>query len=301
MATINIFEKKVSFFDDVKTNVPKGEATISRILEMRNQKTNSLIEEFRETGNEAIKKSLPCFTPSGTFTVRQANGLKEHTGVVCIDIDGKDNTEVRYFLQLKEFIYQIPYVAYCGLSCSGNGFFVLIPIEYPDKHREHCESIFDDFERCRIKVDRQCIDVSRLRLVSLDKDAYRNYEAEVYTKLKCRDDKKETISGNANCPPNFDSSSGKLNCTEEKVQKIIAEISRREIDITGEYNQWLRIGASLAAEFGERGRDYFHAVSRFGKSYHQNITNNQYTECLGMRNFTIGTFFHYAKQYGINY
>ena len=26
----------------------------------------------------------------------------------------------------------------------------------------------------------------------------------------------------------------------------------------------------------------------------------QYTKCMEMNSFTIGTFFHYAKQYGIN-
>lgn len=59
-----------------------------------------------------------------------------------------------------------------------------MPIAHPEKHREHFNSICEDFERCEISVDRACINVSRTRTVSFDASAYVNENARVYTWLK---------------------------------------------------------------------------------------------------------------------
>ena len=184
MEKVNIFDRNVSWFANVKKSTqPKGVTTISRIIRGRNSQTRSLIEEYRKTGDKTIKESLPCYTVSGTFNTRNEKSLISHSGIVCIDIDEDKNLDVENFSEIKQLIDQIPYVAYCSFSCGGKGYFVLIPIKHADKHREHYESICNDFERCGITVDRKCIDVSRLRCASLDDDAYENYEAIVYTRL----------------------------------------------------------------------------------------------------------------------
>jgi len=297
MEKVNIFEREVSWFVNKKSSKTKGVASIARLLKSKNAKTRSLIEEYRKTGYKKIKDFLPCYTVSGTFDTRSEKEIISHSNIVCIDIDEKDNLDVDNFSKIKQLIDQIPYVAYCGLSCGGKGYFVLIPIKQANKHREHYESICNDFERCGVTVDKQCSDPTRLRFASLDEAPYCNYEAVVYTRLKERESKvyeNKVKSPHSFLPQNFS------NNTEQKVQEVIRIINQRGIDITENYKQWVEIGAAIANEFGEGGRSYFHEVSRYFNAYYPLNADYQYTQCMKMTNFTIGTFFYYAKKYGIN-
>ena len=312
MKKINIFTKEVSYFRN-KTHTSQGEKVlISKLL--TSVKHKATIEELRRTNNEQIKDNLPCYTPSGIFSVRNDEHLIEHSGFVCIDIDKKDNENVGKFAELKKLIVQIPYVAYCGLSCRGQGYFVLIPIEYPEKHREHYVAICDDFERCNITVDRTSINLSRIRFVSYDDQAYFNDQAVVYTRMvemkpDLHAEKNKTSSGSTHnndfglkCSTHSGQSvphTHDLEQTNAKVAKIIQEISNRRIDITDGYKNWLAIGAAIANQFGDSGRNYYHTVSQFYKDYDVQKTDDQYSACLSMSKITIGTLFHYAKLNGI--
>lgn len=294
MKTTNIFEKEVSYFNNLKETKPVGTTSIKKVLEAK--KCKHLIEEYRQTGKREIKTLLPCYTVSGIFSERKESGLIRHSGVVCIDVDQKDNMQVGNFNELKMLITKIPYVSYCGLSCGGKGYFILIPIEQVNKHREHYRAICDDFERCGIKVDRNCIDISRLRIASFDDKAYINEQAVIYSKMTGNESelhfrKNETIVCNTH---GFD-----LENTNTKVERIIREIADRRIDITIDYHTWLEIGAAIANHFGSCGRKSYHDISRFHKDYDVQKTDDQYSACLNMRNFTIGTLFHYAKLNGL--
>lgn len=282
---INIFNSKVSVFGKATDTIPIATATILQAV--TSQKVISKVEEYRNTGDKTLKLSIPCFIPSGTFSERKDEALIEHSGVICIDVDAKDNTHVSNFQELKKLISQIPYVAYCGLSVGGKGYFLLIPIKHPNKHREHFKACCEDFERCGIVVDHSCINISRLRFMSHDPDAYFNENATIYTRVY--EEKKEAPKYNKI----YDSNAG------NDVEKLISEIQTIHIDITGSYTQWLEIGAAIASEFGESGRSYFHAVSQYSAKYDQKATDRKYTDCMKMRNFNISTLFYYAKQYDI--
>jgi hypothetical protein len=282
---INIFNRRVSVF--AKAADTSSVATATILQATTSQKIISKVEEYRKTRDKALKLSIPCFTPSGTFSERKDDALTGHSGVICIDVDGKDNTHVSNFRDLKKLIAQIPYVAYCGLSVGGKGYFLLIPVKYPDKHREQYKACCEDFERCGIVVDHSCINVSRLRFMSYDPDAYLNREATVYTRIYER--KKEA--------PEYNRAYGSN--TDNDIERLISEIQGRRIDITGNYRQWLEIGAAIAGEYRETGRGYFHAVSQYSGKYDRKATDRKYTDCMKMRNFNISTLFYYAKQYGI--
>lgn len=295
MKTMNIFEQEVSYFYNLKSTKPLGTTSIRKVLEVK--KCKFQIEEYRRTGNPDIKMSLPCYTVSGVFSERKESGLIKHSGVVCIDVDLKDNSKVGNFKALKSLITKIPYVAYCSLSCSGEGYFVLIPIEHLNKHREHYGAICDDFERCGIKTDRCCIDVSRLRIASFDDEAYFNEQAVVYTRTVSvepeKQDKKNDFESGKTANFNFEN-------TAIRVEAIVHEILEKQIDITTPYPAWFEIGAALANHFGSCGRKYFHDISKFNKEYDKQKVDDQYTACLTTRKFTIATLFHYARLNGIH-
>jgi hypothetical protein len=93
------------------------------------------IQELRRLDDkdkrDKIKASLPAITVSGTFhPTRKEEHLVKHSGLVCIDIDWKGNEHISNFNSLKEQLFHIENVAYAGLSASGKGFFLIIPIAY---------------------------------------------------------------------------------------------------------------------------------------------------------------------------
>ena len=280
---INIFNHKVSVFSKVTDIYPLMTATIMDVL--MDDKIKDKVEEYRRTGNKKIKMSMPCFTPSGIFSQRKDSRIIEHNNVICIDVDKKDNIDLSNFDELKSLIAQIPFVAYCGLSCGGEGYFILIPIKHPDRHREHFYAICEDFERCGLSIDRSCVNLSRLRIMSYDDSAYFNRRAIVYS---------ETIK----TYPQQRKSFVFLNNTDNDITALINQISSTNTDITGDYKQWLEIGAAIAGEFGEHGRQYFHAISKFSDKYSFSIADRKFNECLKMSSFRINTLFYYAKRYG---
>lgn len=326
MKTENIFKKEVSWFDSIYENEPSANLSLGEILFDRTRLTKTLVEEYQkmveleeiegypDDESKQLKKQLPCFTPSGIFNSRKNSGLTEHSGVVCIDIDAKDNLDVANFYEIRQLMRHIPYVAYCSHSCSGEGYFVLIPIAQPEKHREHFISICDDFERCKISVDRACINVSRTRTVSFDENAYINENTTVYTRLK---DASYVASLSAkSTPANITDNRQRYliakrkkmtneNWIEDpinlcKLKDIISWVNKNKIDLTETEQQWYQIGVALADGFGEYGRGFYHEVSRYYPKYSKQETNNKFDHCLTSFGYKIGTFFHLAKEYGFD-
>lgn len=93
------------------------------------------VREIKRTKGERAykeaKQNLPTYAVSGLFTGATAGTLKQHSGLICIDIDKKDNPDLTNFDRIKELIREIPYVAYCGHSVGGDGYFAIIPISNP--------------------------------------------------------------------------------------------------------------------------------------------------------------------------
>jgi hypothetical protein len=63
------------------------------------------------------KTKLHCLTPSGVFSQREIKGLVQHSNVICLDVDAKD--------QICEFdieeIKKDDYVNVVHESCTGKG------------------------------------------------------------------------------------------------------------------------------------------------------------------------------------
>ena len=89
---------------------------------------------------------------------------------------------------------------------------------------------------------------------------------------------------------------------EHDVEVIIRRIEAHAIDLTMDYEAWLKIGFAFASEFGETGRGYFHRLSRFWSGYNIEDCNRQFDKCLkGKRTgATIKSFFAAARDAGIN-
>lgn len=245
----------------------------------------------------ALKMKLPAITPSGTFSRRNLAGLVKHSGLICLDIDHKDNESLDNFGDLKNTLSKIENIAYCGKSVSGNGFYCLVPIERPDHHKEHFQALSNDLRRFGIAVDQSGSDITRLRFYSYDPEAYFNHQATIYRKLHQSPPPKMSIvakvSKMSKCQMTFSE-------TKNHFLALLKLLTSTGTDITNGYKNWFEVGCGIASEFGEAGRSYFHEISRFYPGYQAEKTDRQFNQCLRHRyQYTLKTFFHYAKQSGI--
>lgn len=284
----NILDVEVSCFANYYSqSEPKS---VNLLTWLQSDKYRNQVDVIRNTSDKEqrskLKSLLPCITPSGQFNSEKK--LIKHSGLICLDIDLQDNTEIENFALLKSELSKIGNIAYCGLSVSGNGCFVLIPIAFPEKHSEHFDSLKQDFATIGITIDKACKNINRLRGYSFDSESYFNPDAILYTKtLELLKTQKKAID----LSNDF---------SESRTKKLIQEIIDSGKDITGDYSQWLKIGCSIANEFGESGRAYFHAISQYHPKYNLSESDKQFNQCLNHDySIKIDTLFYFAKEYGI--
>lgn len=286
----SVLNRDVSCFATCDSVVPK---TVNLLTWLTSEKYKDKVVQIRQIQDEAtqkkIKTSLPAVTPSGRFEYRNAEHLIEHSGLLTFDIDLKDNRHITNFQDMRNQLSYIPNVAYCGLSVRGKGFWGVVPIPQstPDIHSKRFQALQNDFKEIGIVIDPSCKDVCRLRIYSFDPDAYFNHNAKLYTKIFIPAPKKSTRPASSD--------------TRDKVESIISEISSTGIDITGTYDDWFALACSLANEFGESGRGYFHSISKYHPEYSVLRTDRMFDAVLkkSYNKISIGSFFHVARDYGL--
>ena len=286
-------------FQDIQISVYRGvrdtKGHISTLFEFLNYVEYDAIQELRsctdQNRRKQIKLSLPQATISGIFSpTRAAGNLVRHSGLICVDIDGKDNPHIANFNTLiEDTLSQLEEVAYASRSVSGNGYFVIIPLKYPEAHKAHFEKLVRDFAALDIVIDRACGDVSRLRCQSFDLHQYINLSAKPYEGLY-----HEPKPIRPTYTYNFSGIDA-----EDKVMQLCREIANRGIDLTGSYDDWIKIGAALSS-LGESGRQWFHLCSAQNQKYNAAECDRKFNNLLrSNRRIGIGTFFYLCKNAGL--
>ncbi len=289
----SVLDRQVCLFENYMSSAPYDEISVLEWLE-----STTFEEEILElrscSGQERIreiKSTLPAITPSGVFApMRRAENLKQHSCLICIDIDGKENPHIKNWEDTKSDLARIDELAYCGLSASGNGLFLIFPIVDPDLHVEYIQLIekvmSDTFD---ITIDKACKDVTRLRGVSYDHAPYFNHNAiPLKTGLELRE------------KPVQRNESNREYSTADKLAfyKVLEEVTDEGLDITEGYGNWFQIGCVIANLFGEEGRKHFHQISQFHYRYSRRECDRQYNNCLKHEyNYGVGTLVHILKQY----
>ena len=101
-----------------------------------------------------LKSKLQCFTPSALLESKATGNIIElhRTGMMQLDFDEKDIC--MYDLEkLKACVFNLPFIGFCGLSCSGGGFYALALIAEPEKLNEYAEHCFNVLLKKGIKAD----------------------------------------------------------------------------------------------------------------------------------------------------
>lgn len=290
----SIFDKPISIYNSAYDNT----GTVGMLSDfLFCDFSREEVLKIRSTTDKAersfLKRMLPCATISGVFEpTRSSKNLKEHSGFICLDIDGQDNPDIADWNYLKEQLSVIPQIAFASLSVSGHGLFLLVPIQYPSCHKGHFLQLADDFKRMGIILDRNCSDICRLRTKSLDDNPYVNEHATVYNKVKVIERPKPILMADL------------INDYEGNIIRQVVEcckvINNRGIDITSSYENWVKVGFALAS-LGESGRQFFHICSSQNEKYNRNETDRKFDNLLKSNgSITIATFFKICKDYGMS-
>lgn len=301
MINLTNSEYQFSYFENLySSKEPQGEMDINELIEViKYGYLKDVIGELRATEDkEAYNKikasSLPAVTLSGLFSERNSKGLRDHSGLIQIDIDQVE----RYDQVLNQVIAdEHTYVAF--RSPGGDGIKVIVKIN-PDEST-HLEQFYalEQYYKTEfdIEIDKACKDVARCLLLSYDPNIYCNPFSEVFAECYMPEQKEVQQVQYSTSQLNLATSD-----QEGVIEQITSQIEATGTDITDGYENWIKIGYALSGVLGEGGRDYFHRISSIHSEYDQNKCDRQYT-VLNERNsgaISLGTLVFYARQGGID-
>lgn len=285
----------VSYFDNVYSSTPS--CMVSLLEWVTTDLYKKEIEKLRKIKSKAQrdyeKRILPAITPSGVFEPkRHIDCLCQHSGIISIDIDRKENKALCTDIdKLKTRLSNIPEVAFCGLSASGEGLYVLIPIEEPIAHTLYFKILKKYFFKAwGVVIDKGCGDVTRLRGISYDSDYYLNNDASVFNTIPdseyTKDEKEFLEYRNSNAP-------------SAELSRILTPVFANEIDITQTRDDWFKLCSVIVNTSGEAGRITFHCLSSFNPKYNRKECDAMYDDLLKRPpyNYGLGTMVHIVKQY----
>lgn len=266
-------------------------------------------------------KYLLSITTGGTFTERKNDCLVTFSSLCCLDFDAKDNQHLTNWNGLLQDVFpKIPFVAFAAKSFSGNGYYCLVPIENnPERYSDNARSLMQAFAAGGMIADNSCSDVSRLRFYVPPAPGQFYYneapqrfkaaatsttgkaatgttgKADAVTSTKA--DALTTGTGYkiAVRTPGF---TGMYDYQRQRLERLIQLIESTQIDITANYNNWVKIAFVLNNEFGEAGRAYFHRLSRFHHRYSYEEAEQKYTQCSGGK-ATLSALYGIANDYGV--
>lgn len=277
-------EKLVSYFSCVaQSHKPQGSLPLTSVL--FSERVRAKVEALRALpyGTEAFsqaKRQMPCYTPSGVFSVRNSEGLIKHSGMLCIEWDKVEDVDA-----LKDLLGGLPFVYYAGLSCSGRGVFALIKIAEPIKHREYFKALSEYFGGIGYRVDESGKDVCRLRVASYDAEPIFNTDSEVWSELP------RVVA------PTY--TPRMATATDERLLLAgVDYITRHGIDITQGRNNWLAIGSCVKSILGASGEDVFVCLSRYHPQYRESDARKTYRTIAG-NGYGIGVFASACSRAGV--
>ena len=286
-------DAEVSLFKDVFSPKPIKTITYRDWLIKENEVLKDKVNRVRAEQNKKLKLTLPCISGSGIITVSRADdNLKYHNGYIVLDIDYQDNEHFKeeYFKKLKENIFsKISEICYAGHSVGGIGYYLIIRIENPYRHKEYFNYLASWFRYTEeIKIDENGKDLSRLRIYSVDDNPYINENATIL---------KETVLNKIAAPTVV----RRVAASENNLTELVDKIEASRISIAPSYDEYLKLAIVFFNEHGEDGRGLYHRVCSLDPKYNSRDCDKQFTE-VSKRNYTQcskGTLVHLMKKYNV--
>ncbi len=269
----------------VRNPIPEEDLTFTDYIQgIREGYWYNEVLAYRQEKSEEKKRQLPAVTPSGQFKKQGKEGLVEHSGVICIDIDAKDNEGINMRNLLTD-----EYLLAMHLSTGGEGYAAYFKVD-PNKHLDAFLALEKRLaDKYHIIIDPACKDVSRLRFVSFDTEAYLATKPIPVFKSYLPKSKSAPIM---KVYPHG----------EHDIEFIMAQIESKRIDLTDSYADWIKIGFAIASKYKEAGYDLFHRISQISSKYKPEQCEKKYKQlCQSTHNsVTFASFMYLAKNAGVD-
>ena len=101
-----------------------------------------------------LKQTLQCYTPAALLAGKRKGEVIEisRSGIMQLDFDFKD---ISFFdvEELKQAVFELPFIGFCGLSCTGKGFYALALIAEAERLFDYAEHCFEVLLKYGIKAD----------------------------------------------------------------------------------------------------------------------------------------------------
>jgi hypothetical protein len=263
------------------------------------------------------KKRLPGATLSGLFAIyddectrkdgskfmapvsRRETHLQRHTGWLAIDIDLADNEHLANFDNIRIVCRFRPEIALLMRSCSGSGYFGLVRLAYPDRHKVQFKALLNEYAALGITLDKQCGNIGRVRFASWDdpQHIYINERACAYKGIQ-----EETL----NLAPHqqtmqrqtYNMQGSAFSWEDPRVQDrlvelIVKRMVDRRINITEEYDDWCKTGWALKTH--PYGEQLFHKLSACSSKYRQPDTAHKWQQLGVSKTVSYGYLIHACK------
>lgn len=267
------------------------------------------------------KKQLPGATLSGLFALyeddslthpgqrvmvsRRESHLKQHTGWLAIDIDLADNTQLSNFENIRMVCRFRPEIGLLMRSCSGSGYFGLVRLAYPDRHKAQFKALSQEYAAMGITLDKACSNIGRVRFASWDDPdhIYINEQvvpyrgvAEYIPQIMPQAVRLLYCSGRG---VTYHDEGGAQFWEQQRVQDrlielIVEELVRNNKNITESYKEWVKVGWALRSH--PYGLALFHQLSRCSQKYNEGQTNVKWNQLGGSKTVTYNYLIHACKQ-----
>ncbi len=292
----SILNTTISTFDGYYNLEPINRNLLDWLTDpLEDEKIKAIQGEPEKKKRDKLKETISQGTISATFEgSRKIENLKSRTGLICIDIDMKDNLHITNYKELKNILSTAPFVAYLSRSVSGRGLFAIVPIKQPEKHLEHFLALESLFKKMNIVIDPATKDITRMRCKSYDPNPYINHQAKTFERLI-------EVPKPQPRKTNFQYNHLHGDTTQANVERVIKELLSRRIDITTTEEHWTYRAFELISEFGANAIDYFHDVSSMNEKYNPIETDKKFNSCFkrNSNKRSIASFFYACQQAGI--
>ena len=318
--------QQMSIRDFCLTDRWKPEVEHLRALRQQYGKAAKKMQEYTDT-----KKRLPGATLSGLFDVwddecvrkdgskfvapvsRRETHLQKHTGWLAIDIDLADNAQLANFDNVRMVCMFRPEIALLMRSCSGTGYFGLVRLAYPDRHKEQFKALLHEYAAFGITLDKQCGNIGRVRFASWDapEHIYINSQAVAYTGVYVEqaalpqrnagytrhtsgysgNGYHGTPTGQGQTPSEFWADQ---RAQDRLLELVVKAIVSQRINITESYEDWCKVGWSLKGH--PYGEQMFHELSACSQKYNQVNTVHKWQQLGASNTVTSNYLLHVARE-----
>ena len=267
------------------------------------------------------KKMLPGATLSGLFALyeddslthpgqrvmvsRRESHLKQHTGWLAIDIDLADNMQMSNFDNVRMICRFRPEIGLLMRSCSGSGYFGLVRLAYPDRHKDQFKALLKDYAAIGITLDKACSNIGRVRFASWDdpEHIYMNENVVPYKGLEGEQSQLVSLASRQTYCSHHENVGYKEEDNsrfweQQRVQDRLIEVIVQELvgnhrNIAESYDEWVKAGWALRSH--PYGLHLYHQLSRCSSKYNEAQTNMKWHQLGNSQTVTYNYLIHACK------